>query len=93
MLLFAVAHGLHLQDGLYAVRSPEFPDCEARHARIEVAREQFAEVLRERLLKCSRAAKCRAFAFIPTRSSDRASPLAARCRFPRPIACRGASIG
>jgi len=51
MLLFAVAHGLHLQDGLYAVRSPEFPDCEARHARIEVAREQFAEVLRERLLK------------------------------------------
>jgi len=51
MLLFAVAHGLHLQDGLYAVRSPEFPGCEARHARIEVAREQFADVLRERLLK------------------------------------------
>jgi len=51
MLLFAVAHGLHLLDGLYAVRSPEFPGCEARHARIEVAREQFADVLRERLLK------------------------------------------
>jgi DNA-binding TFAR19-related protein (PDSD5 family) len=51
MLLFAVAHAVQLQDGIYAVRSPEFPDCEARHARIELAREQFGDVLRERLLR------------------------------------------
>jgi hypothetical protein len=51
MLLFAVAHAVQLQDGIFAVRSPEFPGCEARHTRIELAREQFRDVLRERLLR------------------------------------------
>ena len=51
MVLFAVAHALRLEDGMYAVRSPEFPGCEARNARIELAREQFGETLRERLLE------------------------------------------
>ncbi len=51
MLLFAVAHAVRLQDGIYAIRSPEFPGCEARNARVELAREQFGDVLRERLLQ------------------------------------------
>jgi hypothetical protein len=51
MLLFAVAHALRLEDGSYAIRSSEFPGCEARSAHVEVAREQFGEVLRERLLE------------------------------------------
>ncbi len=51
MLLFAVAHVMQLNDGSYAVRSSEFPGCEARSAHIEVAREQFGEGLRERLLE------------------------------------------
>jgi hypothetical protein len=51
MLLFAVAHALQLKDGSYAIRSPEFSGCEARNARVEVAREQFGETLRERLLE------------------------------------------
>jgi hypothetical protein len=51
MLLFAVAHAVRLQDGIYAIRSPEFPGCEARNARVQLAREQFGDVLRERLLQ------------------------------------------
>jgi predicted RNase H-like HicB family nuclease len=51
MLLFAVAHVVQLEDGTYAVRSPEFPGCEARSAHVEVAREQFGDALRERLLQ------------------------------------------
>jgi predicted RNase H-like HicB family nuclease len=51
MLLFAVAHAVRLEDGTYAVRSPEFPGCEARSAHVEVAREQFGEALRQRLLE------------------------------------------
>ncbi len=43
MLLFAVAHAVQLEDGTYAVRSPEFPGCEARSAHVEVAREQFGD--------------------------------------------------
>ena len=49
-MLFAVAHALQLEDGSYAVRSAEFPGCEARSARIELAREQFGDVLRDRLV-------------------------------------------
>jgi hypothetical protein len=51
MLLFAVAHALRLEDGCYAIRSSEFPGCEARSAHVEVAREQFGNALRERLLE------------------------------------------
>jgi len=51
MLLFAVAHVVQLEDGSYAVRSSEFAGCEARGAHVEVAREQFGDALRERLLE------------------------------------------
>ena len=51
MLLFAVAHAVQLEDGIYAIRSPDFPGCEARHARAELAREQFGDALRKRLLE------------------------------------------
>jgi predicted RNase H-like HicB family nuclease len=51
MSLFAVAYAVHLEDGTYAVRSPEFPGCEARSAHVAVAREQFGDALRERLLE------------------------------------------
>jgi hypothetical protein len=50
MLLFAVAHAVQLEDGGYAVRAPEFVECEARHARVDLAREQFGDALRARLL-------------------------------------------
>ena len=55
MVLFAVAHALRLEDGSYAVRSPEFPGCEARNAQVELAREQFGEALRERSLQMIQA--------------------------------------
>src|SRR5437867_8444389 len=49
-MLFAVAHAVQLEDGSYAVRSSAFPGCEARSSRVELAREQFGDVLRDRLL-------------------------------------------
>jgi hypothetical protein len=49
-MLFVVAHVVHLENGTYAVRSPELPSCEARNAEAAVAREQFGDVLRERLM-------------------------------------------
>jgi hypothetical protein len=55
MVLFAVAHALRLEDGSYAVRSPEFPGCEARNSQVELAREQFAEALCERALQMIQA--------------------------------------
>jgi len=51
MVLFAVAHAVQLDDGMYAVRSPEFPGCEARNARVELAREEFGDTLREHVLR------------------------------------------
>jgi DNA-binding TFAR19-related protein (PDSD5 family) len=51
MLLFAVAHAVQLEDGSYAIRSSEFPGCEARNARVELARDQFGDALRERSLE------------------------------------------
>ncbi len=51
MLLFAVAHAVRLNDGSFAIRSPEFPGCEARNPHVELAREQFGEALRARLLE------------------------------------------
>jgi hypothetical protein len=51
MVLFAVAHAVQLHDGMYAVRSPEFPGCEARNARVELARQEFGDTLREHLLR------------------------------------------
>ena len=51
MLLFAVAHAVQLEDGSYAIRSSEFPGCEVRSARVELARDQFGDALRERSLE------------------------------------------
>ena len=43
-MLFAIAHAFKLNDGTYAVRSPEFPGCEARDVAAERAREQFGDI-------------------------------------------------
>jgi hypothetical protein len=50
-MLFTIAHALKLEDGTYAVRSPEFPECEGRDAEVERAREQFGAALRQRVLQ------------------------------------------
>jgi hypothetical protein len=57
MLMFAVAHAVQLRDGTYAVRSPDFPGCEARNTHVELAREQFGDILQERLLEMIAAGK------------------------------------
>jgi hypothetical protein len=44
-------HALQLEDGTYAVRSPEFPECEGRDGEVERAREQFGVALRQRVLQ------------------------------------------
>jgi hypothetical protein len=51
MLLFAVAHAVQLEDGSYAIRSSEFPGCDARNAHVGLARDQFGDALRERSLE------------------------------------------
>ena len=51
MLLFAVAHAMQLEDGSYAIRSSEFPGCEARNTHVGLARDQFGDALRERSLE------------------------------------------
>ena len=50
-MFFAIAHAFKLNDGTYAVRSPEFPGCEARDVAAERAREQFGDILREHVLQ------------------------------------------
>ena len=47
MTHFAIAHVLRLRDGLYAVRSAEFPGCEGRDLELWPAREQFRQALSE----------------------------------------------
>jgi hypothetical protein len=49
MPLFAIAHVLHLRSGAFAVRSPDFPDCETQDAAMEPAREAFGVVLSRRV--------------------------------------------
>jgi hypothetical protein len=51
MLLFAVAHGVKLRDGMYAVRCPEFPGCDRKNSNPQVAREQFNEGVLNRVLE------------------------------------------
>ena len=46
-MFFAIAHAFKLNDGTYAVRSPEFPGCEARDVAAERAREKCGDILRE----------------------------------------------
>jgi hypothetical protein len=49
MLLFALAHHLHLMDGTYAIRSEDYPGCEGRGTESRAAREQFRRALAERV--------------------------------------------
>jgi hypothetical protein len=45
MAYFAIAHVMRLRDGLYAVRSAEFPGCEGRDVALWPVRAQFREAL------------------------------------------------
>jgi hypothetical protein len=47
MAHFAVGHVLQRRDGMYAVRSNEFPACEGRDVALWTAREQFRQALSE----------------------------------------------
>jgi hypothetical protein len=47
MAYFAIAHVLQRRDGLYAVRSTEYPACEGRDIVLWTAREQFRRALSE----------------------------------------------
>jgi hypothetical protein len=47
MAHFSIAHVLRLRDGMYAVRSAEYPSCEGLDAEIWPAREQFRQALSE----------------------------------------------
>jgi hypothetical protein len=47
MAHFAIAHVMRLRDGLYAVRSAEFPACEGRDVALWPARAQFRQALSE----------------------------------------------
>ena len=49
MAHFAIAHVMRLRDGLYAVRSAEFPACEGRDVAVWAAREQFRQALSEQV--------------------------------------------
>ena len=47
MAHFLIAHVLRLRDGMYAVRSTEYPACEGRDVQMWSAREQFRQALSE----------------------------------------------
>jgi hypothetical protein len=47
MAHFAIAHVMRLRDGLYAVRSAEYPGCEGRDVALWPARAQFRQALSE----------------------------------------------
>jgi hypothetical protein len=49
MAHFSIAHIVRLRDGMFAVRSPEYPACEGHDLRAWVAREQFREALSEQV--------------------------------------------
>jgi hypothetical protein len=49
MAHFAIAHVMRLRDGLYAVRSAEFPACEGRDVALWPARAQFRQALSEQV--------------------------------------------
>jgi hypothetical protein len=44
---FVIAHVMRLRDGLYAVRSAEYPACEGHDVQVWTAREQFRRALCE----------------------------------------------
>ena len=47
MPYFSIAHVLQTRDGLFAVRSAEYPSCEGRDFQMWQAREQFRQALSE----------------------------------------------
>src|SRR5258708_29244266 len=49
MAHFSIAHILRTRDGMFAVRSAEYPSCEGRDVEMWPAREQFRQALSERV--------------------------------------------
>jgi hypothetical protein len=49
MAHFSIAHVLRLRDGMYAVRSTEYPSCEGCDAEMWPARQQFRHALSEHM--------------------------------------------
>ncbi|HEY6255372.1 MAG TPA: hypothetical protein VIY51_06215 [Xanthobacteraceae bacterium] len=49
MAHFSIAHILRLRDGMYAVRSAEYPGCEGRDFQMWPAREKFRAALSEQV--------------------------------------------
>src|ERR1700730_195764 len=49
MPYFSIAHVMQTRDGLFAVRSAEYPACEGRDFQMWQAREQFRQALSERV--------------------------------------------
>jgi ABC-type arginine transport system ATPase subunit len=49
MAHFSIAHVLRLRDGMFAVRSAEYPSCEGHDFQMWPAREQFRQALSERV--------------------------------------------
>lgn len=47
MAHFSIAHVVRLQDGMYAVRSADYPNCEGRDIQVWPAREKFRAALLE----------------------------------------------
>jgi hypothetical protein len=47
MAHFSIAHVVRLRDGMFAVRSAEYPTCEGRDLEMWPAREQFRQALSE----------------------------------------------
>jgi hypothetical protein len=47
MAHFSIAHMLRLRDGMYAVRSADYPSCEGHDLQAWAAREQFRHALNE----------------------------------------------
>jgi hypothetical protein len=49
MTHFSIAHVLRLRDGMFAVRSAEFPSCQGHDFQMWAAREQYRQALSERV--------------------------------------------
>ena len=49
MAYFSIAHILRLRDGMYAVRSADYPECEGRDPQVWPAREKFRAALSEQV--------------------------------------------
>jgi hypothetical protein len=49
MAHFSIAHVLRLRDGMFAVRSADYPECEGRDVQVWPAREKFRAALTEQV--------------------------------------------